>query len=176
MSIVEVHSKKRITDIKPSENSIDVEYINRLRKLKSISEFKDLIRDYEEFLPFGLCKYAEELDDIGFKKLQRNIERVFNRIKNRQPMPAEPTIELLVIMPQMLTMVRALAFTKTKDKMQKQKCGNPIDLRNVVTWGQAFHDLSSEGRLESLIRMQENTYQQAINSKEMVAEMIDTES
>ena len=176
MSIVEVHSKKRITSIKPSENTIDVEYVKRLRGLKSIQEFKDLIRDYEEFLPYGLFKYSEEMDDNGFTKLRNNIERVFRKIKNKEPMPAEPTIELCVIMPQVLTMVRALAFSKTADRMKKQKYGNPLDLRNVVTWGQAFLDIVAEGKLEALIRMQENTYNQAIKFKDIVEKNFNTEA
>jgi hypothetical protein len=179
MAIAEIYTKKKLMDITERENSIDVEYVNRLRKLKSISDFRELMKDYEEFLPYGIIKYSEEMDDKLFLKLQRGIERVFLKIKNKEPIPAEPSIEMIIIMPPFLTMVRALAFSKTRDRLLKNnnnKCGNIVDFKNVVTWGQSFLDLNTEGRLTLLLQRQDHIYNQAVASRDIVSEMIDTES
>lgn len=135
-------TRRRISDIRDSENSIDQEYKTRLFNIRCKADLIDLLTDYEEFVPKGLQKFREA-SDAELEKLQKRIQHFFWQAKNNRP-PAVPDEAVMLCCPPMLDMVRMWA-TQTKK-----------------TWGQAFVELSIDGTIPKLMQRQEHIYKEAV--------------
>lgn len=156
MAIAEVFTKKRIADVKESDDVFDHEYRRRLEETKTVQQLSDLIRDYEEFLPEGLQEFRDAPEDAR-KELLFQKDR-FLAYAARGQMLADPTEAAALFSPPMISMPRMMALTMMKDARQR---GQTIK----VTWGQVFLKLAGEGMIQKLIRSQERMYRRIIDLK-----------
>jgi len=139
---VATYTRRRIADIKDSENSIDQEYKTRLFAMRTKSDLVDLLTDYEELVPKALQKFRDA-SDAELEKLQKRIQHFFWQCKNNRP-PAVPDEAVMLCCPPILDLVRMWA-TQTKK-----------------TWGKAFIDLSATGAITKLMQRQESMYLEAV--------------
>jgi hypothetical protein len=160
MTLIEAYTKKHISDIKDTEDTIDREYHQRLIRVDSRQKLIDLLNDYEEFLPEGLLKFRNA-DEVTCMKLMAMVHRHIHHARRGQVL-AEPTEAAALFAPPMLSYPRMIA----------RQYGQATN--QYITWGQAFLKLSNEGLITKLIQTQEYMYRRVIEIKEQVQEMIDT--
>jgi len=163
MMTAESFTKRKINDITVFEDRIDKEYMRRIEKMETMEQLVSILGDYQEFLPEGLQVFRN-VDKESFEELKFQIRRFFKRVRNKQKLPAEPTEAIMFITPPMLTIPRQLSLTMS------------FDTKRIVTFGEAFLELRSQGLILSLQRQQENMYKKIISIKDQVKEMIDTTS
>ena len=163
MTLVKPFTAKRIADIQANEDEIDREYVSRMFRLETHEQLRDLIMDYEEFLPEGLQRFRD-CDEKSFNELISQIRRFRDRIINHQPLPAEPTEAIMFISPPMLTIPRGFA------RNMSQEMGKHI------TWGRGFKRLAQEGMIAKLQKTQDYMYRRIIEIKDYVEEHIDVKS
>jgi hypothetical protein len=166
-------TKKRIVDLKQEEDTIDIEYLRRLQTLnkQEPQQLKDLIRDYEDFLPEELFKFKNcDLDE--FKELLFQIRRFLFKVANKQPVPMEPTEAIMFLSPPLLTLPRAYAQEMTKKDKQHR----------YWTWGMAWFQLtrSNPNWIQSICQQASRQTRQIIkikaDNKDMLNEYVDTHS
>lgn len=163
MGTAENYTKKKISDITIFNDDIDTEYHKRVMAIRTKQDLKDLLEDYEEFLPEGLQEFRQ-CDDLAFRKLRNQINRFFQIVKNRGTPPSEPTEAIMFITPPMITMPRGIAKTRSAEE------------KRPVTWGEAFVDMANIGMISQLMEAQENMYKKVIEIRPIVEEMLDTDS
>lgn len=156
MAIAEVFTKKRISEVRESDDVFDHEYRRRLEEVKTVQQLSDLIRDYEEFLPEGLQEFRDASDEAR-KELLFQKDRFLAHARRGQ-MLADPTEAAALFSPPMISMPRMMALTMMNDARKK---GKTIK----VTWGQVFLKLANEGMIQKLIRSQDNMYRRIIDLK-----------
>lgn len=163
MGIVKPYTARRIADITIVEDTIDREYAARIFALETKENLKDIIIDYEEFLPAGLQRF-QDCDDCSFKELLFQINRFKERVFKKQPLPAEPTEAVMFLTPPMITIPRGFARNMSQE------------LGKYITWGRGFHKLKNEGLISKLQSAQETMYRKIIEIKEMINDKVDTRS
>jgi len=165
MAIAELHTRKKMADVKESDDTIDVEYHHRIMRLNTIDQLKSLLEDYEDFLPIGLQKFRNANVE-AVRELLKQLKRVCDHAR-RGRMLAEPTEAAALFAPPMITSPRMLAQSLEIEEMHK---GHKIR----VTWGEAFRKLANEGMITRLAETQERMFRRVIEIKEQVQDMIDT--
>lgn len=159
-TMIEVYTKKHMSDIKETEDTIDREYHQRLIRVNSRQKLVDLLNDYEEFLPEGLMKFRNADDDTCMT-LIKMVHRQIHHARAGQIL-AEPTEAAAMFAPPMLSYPRMVA----------RQFGAATN--QYITWGQAFLKLANEGLITKLTQTQERMYRRVIEIKEQVQEMVDT--
>jgi hypothetical protein len=152
MSIIQPYTKRRIVDIKESEDSIDLEYLNRLSRVHNKQDLVDLLIDYEEFLPAFLQKFRNA-DDDELNLLDNQIQGLFKKLRNHQPLPAIPNEAIMLFQPPLMTITRM--FSKTQSAEQKRH----------ITWGMAWLHLQRNGYIDKLVQRTEITVKEMIHIK-----------
>lgn len=163
MGLVKPFTARVMADITPREDKIDREYTSRVFNLQSKIQLRDLIVDYEEFLPQGL-QIFQKCSDREFSELMSQIKRFHERVIKKQPLPAEPTEAIMFITPPMLTIPREFALSMG------------YEMKKYITWGMGFLRLKNEGMIKKLQLAQETMYQRIIEIKDYVNETMDTKS
>jgi len=167
--MVSPFTKKNIVDIKQNEDSIDIEYLRRLQTIKSAQQLKDLIKDYQDFLPEELFKFLN-CDEDEQKELMFQIRRFLHKVATRQPVPMDPTEAIMFLSPPLLTLPRAYAQEMNK----KDKQGK------YHTWGDAWFTLtrSNPNWIHSICKQASAQTRQIIkikaDNKEMLDEWVDS--
>jgi len=163
MTVVEIFTKRKIADIKPTEDYIDFEYMRRIEGLQkgNKSDLKLLLKDFEEFLPQGLQKFQHASDD-EFEELMSQIRGFFSAMA-RGMSPMEPTEFFMLLQPPLIIFPRQWA---RQLKVAEGK---------ILTWGQAFLDLSLSGAITKLMESQETMYKQVLKIAELEKERFATD-
>lgn len=154
MAVAEIFTKKKIVDIKESNDSFDREYRIRLEGVKTKQQLADFLRDYEEFLPEGLQRFRDAPDE-AVREILFQKDRVVEHARHGQ-MLAEPTEAAVLFAPPMVSMPRMMAVALMTEARKKGKT-----IR--ITWGMAFKKLAMEGMIEKLMRTQERMYKKVID-------------
>ena len=162
-------SKRSIVDIRVNEDSIDIEYLRRLQSIKSAQQLKDLIKDYQDFLPEELFKFLN-CDDSEQKELLFQVRRFLQKVATKQPVPMDPTEAIMFLSPPLLTLPRAYA----QEMNRKDKSGK------YHTWGDAWFTLtkSNPNWIQSICRQASAQTRQIIkikaDNKDMLNEWVDS--
>jgi hypothetical protein len=158
MTIIELFTKHRIADIKETENTIDKEYSRRLAAINSTGDLRNLLRDYEDFMPDGIMRFRDA-PERACKELVSQIRRIFDHIKaTGSEMIMEPTEAAILVGMPMIRMPRVLAMQLTKDS------------RKEVTWGTAFLHMSVAGTVAKLMKTQDMMYKRVIDLQDELKE------
>ena len=160
MGIASIHSKKRMADIRDSDNTIDREYSKRLLLIRSRDVLADFLEDYADFLPDGLQRFRNAPDD-ACRTLMWKVMRVYRHRQSGHPV-LEPNEATMLAGPPMITAPRILAMIEERETGRK------------MTWGQAFRRLVSEGVITRLMKMQDTMYRMTIEFEEVVGATVDT--
>lgn len=161
MGIASIHSKKRMADIRDTDDTIDTEFSKRLLSIRSRNALADFLEDYSDFLPDGLQRFRNAPDE-ACRKIMIQVVRVYRHTNAGQPV-LEPNEATILAAPPMITAPRILAL------MEKKTTGRQM------TWGQAFKRLVSEGVITRLMKMQDRMYRLTIEFEETVGTMVDTD-
>ena len=148
----EIFTKKKIADVKKEEDNIDYEYMRRIERLQKgkVSDLKQLLMDYEEFLPEGLQKFRHA-GRKEFKQLLRQIHGFFSARARGLPNPTEPTEFLMLLQPPMIVMPRMWAIQRSREEGRR------------MTWGEAFLELSLSGAITKILQTQDRMYRHIIH-------------
>ena len=156
MAVAELFTKKKIADVKREDDVFDYEYMRRVERLgqkgATVDDLKQLLIDYEEFLPEGLQKFRHATER-EFKLLIKQIRDFFSRRALGLEPPMEPTEFFMLLVPPLIVLPRQWAIHHTR-------------LGRKMTWGEAFHDLVLTGAIEKVMRRQEQMYKHTIEVKE----------
>ena len=136
MAIVIPFTKKRIVNIKKENDDFDLEYGQRLMRMKTIQQFKDLLEDYEEFLPSQFQK-LREISPKNFKKILSEIKSMIESVRRGQSQ-LSASVAFILVQPPMICIPRGFAAVSSNEKKKK------------VTWGEAFMNLSRNGMIKKL--------------------------
>lgn len=170
--VVELFTKRKIVDVKDTDNRFDREYSTRLYGVSNGKQLSDFLRDYEEFLPEGLQRFRDA-NAAAVKELIFQKNRIFEYAKKGK-MLAEPTEAAALYAPPMITYPRMLAIEMVQDELKRGR-------RIRITWGQAFKELANGGLIQKLMRTQERMYRKTIPIEEIIentgtAAMLDLKS
>ena len=157
------YTKKRIVDVKRSDDVFDREYGTRLFSISTSrgspkQEFIDLLRDYEEFLPSG-TQGLQGVTDENFRKLFTAIHTMISTLRVNAPIDAAPTVALIITQPPMIVMPRAFATTQTQET------------RKHTTWGDAFLSLVSAGMVHKIEQQGEKMFSDIEKYKHIAREL-----
>ena len=160
MTIIQAFTVKHMSDIGILEDTIDKEYMNRMLILQTKDELIRILDDYREFLPEGVQKFRE-CNELEFRELLFQIRRIYNMAIKKGQMPAEPTEAVVFVSPPILSRIRASAI------ILQRMTGK------YHTWGMAFEDFKSTGKLQDLLENQEKLYNHIIKIKPKFQELMD---
>jgi len=149
--VAEIYTKKKIVDIKKEDDRFDFDYMERVKRIKTLDDLKQLLMDYEEFLPDGLQKFrhAEERD---FQLLMDQIRKFFTKVvAGYNSPPSEVTEFVMLLVPPLITLPRLWAQQQSLEKKRR------------ITWGEAFLELSMSGAITKIMQNQESMYKQVID-------------
>jgi hypothetical protein len=150
MTIIELSTKKKLSDIKQTENTIDKEYSRRLAEIRCTDDLRNLLRDYEDFMPAGIMRFRDA-PEKACQELVNQVRRIFEHIRvTRSEMIMEPTEAAILVGMPMIRMPRVLAMQLTKDA------------KRGVTWGEAFLHMSVAGTIAKLLKTQDMMYKRVI--------------
>ena len=162
MAVAEIFTKWRISDIKATDDHVDIQYAKRIEAMKTRDDLRDILRDYEEFLPKGIQR-LRDISNEGFRELIFRIRRFVQACKNKQPPPGEPTEAIILCTPPMLTIPRGFARQMNYERSQK-------GITEKVTFGEVILKLGSEGYLTKIMENQENMYTLTVKLEKHVKE------
>lgn len=163
MTIIELHTKWKMADIKRTEDKIDYLYMRTVEGLKSKEDLKELLKNFQEFLPEGLQKFQEASDE-EFNKLMHEIQRFFVDLAKGQTV-TEITEFMMFLQPPLIIYPRMWARQMTSDSNGKKK----------YTWGEAFLDLTLNGTITKVLNTQEKMYKHVIKIAALEKERIENE-
>jgi hypothetical protein len=144
-----------MSDIKESDDTIDVEYFRRLQSITTKEELRDLLKDYEEFIPYQLQKFREA-DDKEFRALMIQANQYMRDIVDKRKIPEDPTEVIMLLQPPILTIIRGFA--------RQWNAENPG--KKPLTWGAAFMRFANQGLLPKLEAMANAQMKQVIDVAE----------
>ena len=156
--LIEAFTKRKITDIRESEDTIDREYSYRVIRVKSKRELVELISDYEEFLPSGFGK-VRDMTEEEVEKLLDNLRRYFSEVYQKKVYSGPANVSILLLQPYLLLFPRMWAMQITAERSKKNG-------GYVMTWGQAWKELQAEGAIEKVCRRQEHIYSMLLKAEE----------
>lgn len=152
---IEAFTKRKIVDIKDSEDTIDQEYLNRIIRVKCKSDLVAIIDDYEDFLPSGFASFREYSEE-QVSDLMDKLKMFFNEVFRRQAYSGPPNISILMLQPIMIVYPRMWAIQMTAERSKKNGSYR-------MTWGQAWKELYGTGAIQKMMQQQERMFQQLID-------------
>lgn len=158
MTIIQVFSKKKMSDITIFEDDIDKEYRHRVFHMSSFDDLKSILIDYEEFLPSGI-QSLREMDTSQSLDFLNRVNRIIDSVKKTGAMPGYPDEAVVIISPIVLSKVRVMAIHISHQRGK------------YCTWGEAFREIQANGMLVKMMQSQEGMYNHTIKVKKEASEI-----
>lgn len=155
--MVELFTKKHMSEIKESNDNLDTEYYRRLQNISTRQDLKDLLHDYEEFVPYQLQKF-QNMSEKEFITLMTQARQFVSDVANKTAVPEDPNEAVMLVQPPILTIIRGYAVQWNAENPGKKK----------MTWGSAFLSFANRGlvpKLEAMANAQMKQIIDVVNQK-----------
>jgi hypothetical protein len=157
-------------DIKEEEDTIDIEYFQRVCRIKTKRDLIDLLDDYKEWLHPGL-QNLREYSESKFIELKFQLKRHLQQYRTTGMQAMDPHLAVMLLAPAMLVAPRALAYNETRAEMKRR---NLPKMQAVMTWGQAFLRILSEGYVKITQETEDKMYLKLLECEQQILEKVDT--